>query len=267
MALTFGANLTDRVNIGSAAVIDNLNPFTWFMWLNANTITASRVFACKGLSGTNQKLCGFSGGSGNVIVQVTRASVSTQYITNTTPLSSTGTWYCLAVTFDSGAAAGQVVNIYTGTLTSPLTEATYGTATDGSGGVSSDASSNFFWGNRSNFDLPFQGDIAIGMIFNRALSLGELKSLQWRPRMISGCVDFQILGYNGTGSQPDWSGNGNAGTVTGATQSATHVPLPPPFGMEGGWEGAAVSQSGRTTKNTRSNPLGIRSGMGFRMAA
>jgi hypothetical protein len=51
------------------------------------------------------------------------------------------------------------------------------------------------------------------------------------PRPIAGCVGFWHLGANGVGTQPDWSGNANAGTVTGATVS-DHVPLGPWFGYD-----------------------------------
>ncbi len=236
MSLTFGALTSDRVNLGSGTSIDNLNPFTWFMWIKPTTITANRVLCCKGLTGTNQKFLNISDASGNLSVTVARTS-NTVYTSNSGPLSAAGTWYCVAVVFDSTAGAGNLIHIYTGTLTSILAEVTYGTKTAGSGSVTADASSNFFWGNRSNFDAALQGDFAIGMIFNRALSLGELKEQQFNPTSVSGCVAYNILGWNGTGSQPDWSGNGNPGTVIGATTS-THVPLGSPFGHALAWPGS-----------------------------
>jgi len=69
------------------------------------------------------------------------------------------------------------------------------------------------------------------MYFDRALSLGEIRSLQFHPRVLSGCVLYSHYGFNGTGTQPDWSGKGNSGTVTGATVS-NHVPLGSPFGFD-----------------------------------
>ena len=41
-----------------------------------------------------------------------------------------------------------------------------------------------------------------------------------------------MLGYNGTGTQPDWSGNANSCTVSGATLS-NHAPIGAPFAFNG----------------------------------
>ena len=48
------------------------------------------------------------------------------------------------------------------------------------------------------------------------------------------------------GTQPDWSGNGNSGAVTGATV-ADHVPLGPPFGFDPEWQGITTVAAGGVT--------------------
>jgi hypothetical protein len=79
--------------------------------------------------------------------------------------------------------------------------------------------------NRAAADLSFVGRGAILALFNRVLLLPEIQAWQYRPRNLSGCVGFWRLGSNGTATQPDFSGNGNSGTVTGAT-----VAEDPPLG-------------------------------------
>ena len=72
-------------------------------------------------------------------------------------------------------------------------------------------------------------------VHNTDLALAEIQRQQFRPHPLASTLVFCMLGYAGTGTQPDWSGNGNNGTVTGATV-ADHVPLGA-FGFQG-WPGA-----------------------------
>ena len=238
MSLTFGAGATDNVNIGSGASIDNLDPVTILAWVYVTTLTQNRTIYCKGPSGSFRTLLRLGDGSGNVQMAVLRTAL-TNYITNDAPIAA-DSWRLVAATFDSTAGAGEIANIYVGSLAANAVESAYGTATDGSGTVTDDAANNAFWGNSATVDAPLQGRIAYCAVVDRVMTLAEIQSWQWRPRVVSGCVDFHALGFAGTGTQPDWSGNSNAGTVTGATVS-DHVPLPAPFGWMEEWNGAFVA--------------------------
>ena len=153
---------------------------------------------------------------------VNRSVTSTNYITNNNAITS-GAWNCVAMTWDLGAAAGELVNIYRGTLTVALTECTYGTVTDGSGTAGDDSAAPLtIAGDGTNTGCP--GDYAVYMVCNTVLTLGQLRAWQFSPRRMTTAVDFKHLGFNGTGTQPDWSGTGNPGTVTSMTV-APHVPL------------------------------------------
>jgi len=232
MALTFGGASSDRVEITAASSINDLNPFTIVMWVYPTSLVNNKKLCQKGLFATG----GFfgwnlNGTGGNLETSVRRAGASTSYITNSTPLAITNKWYCVALTYNSAASAGQVHNMYIGDLTTIVSEATYGTATDGSGSTSAQAAGEkLYVGNFGSANQAFPGHIAFFGMWNRELSLGEVQDQQFQPHKTSGNVVFIHLGFNGTSTQPDWSGNGNAGTVTGASQSA-HVPLGPPFGL------------------------------------
>ena len=63
------------------------------------------------------------------------------------------------------------------------------------------------------------------------LSLAEITQHWMRSQNHANSKVLMHVGYNGTGTQADWSGHGNSGTVTGATVSA-HVPLGPQFGFD-----------------------------------
>lgn len=240
-ALTFGAATTDVVNHGSDASLDNLNPFTWAAWIFPTTLTNARIILSKATAGSVGKQFAVNGTAGDVSVRVNRPT-DTVYITNDTPLATTSKWYFIAATFDSAGAAGQVVNIYVGDLTTSLAERAYGTATDGSGTPDAEETVSFAAGNLTPATpaTPLQGRIAWAGVWNRGLSLGELQQQQFRPHKTSGNVLFTHYGFNGTGTQPDWSGTGNSGTVTGATQS-DHVPLGAPFGTDDAAASLAVN--------------------------
>lgn len=231
MALVFGAGATDKVTITAEAGINNLDPFTWLMWVYPTTLTSLRVLLSKGAT---TKVFRLNGTGGNIQVQIARASGGASFITNDTPLSTLDKWYCVAAGVDSSAGAGQMVDIYTGDLTTPLAERAYGTNSNGSGALTDESASDLTLGGSAS--SAFQGRVAVAMIWNRELTLGELIDQQFNPRPTSGCVLYEVMGFNGTGTQPDWSGNAHAGTVTGATVES-HVPLRPPFGRNAGWQG------------------------------
>lgn len=145
----------------------------------------------------------------------------------------------MAGTFTTAGGAGEVVNIYLGDLSTVPTECTYGTATDGSGTVTDDSAANLWVGNNPGGTLAWQGRIAGVHFCDRVLTLGEIQRQWMRFDANANSRIISHLGFNGTGTQPDWSGSGNPGTVTGATV-ANHVPSGAPFGFNLGWQGLQV---------------------------
>jgi hypothetical protein len=266
MALTLGGAASDVINIGSGASLDDLDPFTYLVWLNPTTLTANRVLFRKIQTGV--KILQLSNGSGDLQFAVSRSGAATNYTTNSSPLAATGTWIFLAATYNSAASAGQVHNIYKGTLTAAATECTYATATDGSGGSTTDATGDQSIGGRVGASSAFQGAIAVAAIFNRELTLGEILSWQFDPRVMAGCVAFHHFGFNGVSTQPDYSGRGNAGTVTGATVSA-HVPLKRPFLRRTNYVPVASGGGGGTidSKSGASQTVSTGVGVGASVAA
>ena len=233
MSLTFGGATSDRVDCGTAAAISNLSAWTWCGWVYVTTVTVTshRFFFRKADSSppySNKSARMMT--SGELRVDVERATTSTQYI------ASTGTvvaneWAFFATTYNEAAGSGEVVNIYKGLLTSPAAEVTYSTTTNGSGATIDDSPATLLLGNGESLAQVLPGRMGPQGFFNRVLTLGEIQSWQFDPRMTAGCVGLWYLGDNGTGTQPDFSGNGNSGTVTGATQS-DNPPLPRRWGRQ-----------------------------------
>ena len=237
MALYFNNADTDRVVCGSNAVIDNVNTGSLVIWFNANTIDAAARLMNKGASGAFHRLSSFGAGAGRWFWQMERATTNLDFGVDVANLPNVGAnkWSCIACVWDSGGVDGDQ-RMYGGDLDNPLTEATtYFRQRVGSGAVGDDSGSNLHIGNDEGVVDSFDGDIAILHYFNAHLTIGQLIDQQWHPHKISSTVGLWNL--NGTGTQADLSGNGNNGTVTGATHVA-HVPLRAFFGYTQAFIGA-----------------------------
>jgi len=233
-ALSFGVNPA-RLTVTANSTINTLSAWTVIVWVRPEVLMAGRNIASKHNGISNGWIFRYSGADTTNLQVLADRTVNVSYITNDAPLTGTvGSWVYYAATFNTSASAGQVVNIYKGTLTQLATERTYSVTTDGSGAVVSDSSRNFMFGNRDEvgvYSSSFPGKMAWGMYFNRALTQNEIRSLQFNPRPISGCQIYFQMGYNDTGTQRNLCGpNNNSGTVTTATTSLQHVPLRSPFG-------------------------------------
>ena len=226
MSLFFdGSVATAYVDCGSNAVLDDLGAVTFIAWIKPTDLSVAQGFIGKvgnvDTSGWSARIR--SGGQ----FQITRGRATATMNTTTTDAGLTnGVWSCVAGVLN---ITGGTVKAYAGTLTALVAECA-GTQTVGSGAILTDASLTQRLGARHpGSDGGWDGEIGPVAIFNRALTLGEIQSWQFDPRMMAGCVGFWLLGDNGTGTQPDYSGNGNAGTVTSAIQS-DNPPLARRFG-------------------------------------
>lgn len=226
MSLFFdGSVATAYVDCGSNAVLDDLGAVTFIAWIKPTDLSVAQGFIGKfgnvDTSGWAARIR--SGGQ----FQIVRGRATATMNTTTTDAGLTnGVWSCVAGVLN---ITGGTVKAYAGTLTALVAECA-GTQTVGSGAILTDASLTQRLGARNlESDGGWDGEIGPVAIFNRALTLGEIQSWQFDPRMMAGCVGFWLLGDNGTGTQPDYSGNGNAGTVTSAIQS-DNPPLARRFG-------------------------------------
>jgi hypothetical protein len=218
-SLVLGGASTHSAIKTSPTGMTTLTTLTWIGYVYPTTLTSGRVMWSRRDDGPDGPFFSLSGTGGDVRFVRDHATTDTDYITNNTPLSALNAWRCLAVTFDTGAGAGEFVNIYHGSFAALLAECTYGTATDGTGALTADGGTGTAYrlGNNNGDTTSFQGRIGPAALFNRVLSLGELQSWQYRPRVMAGCVAFHVCGINGTTNVPDWSGNGNLLATTSLT--------------------------------------------------
>lgn len=225
-SLVFGAATSNRVDCGSAAVLDNNTTQTNILWVYPTTLNDFRQFISKYRGSTSVGwFFSLSGSGGNIWTYWERATTDLSFISSNTPLATLNKWYFVAATLDQGANDAKM---YVGDLTTAPVEVTYGTSQAGSGAYGSDAARALFIGNvdATTPAASFQGRIAVAGHWNRVMTLAEIQTHWWRPYCsnTNGCELFVQLGWAGTGSQGDLSGNANSCTVTGATV-ADHAPI------------------------------------------
>ncbi len=227
MALLFDA-ATEQVDHGSDASLDNLVPCTYAVWIYPDTInTSNRKIISKRVNGSNSfewtvtdvfdgsrpesinAGWAHSGGGGN------SASVAN--------VLTVGAWNFEAVTFDGTNAP----RLWHGDLSTIVSEVSYFSQNAPSGGLGDDSSASFVVGRRG-ITTNFLGRIAWLGAWGAELTLGQLKALQFRPRLFEG--NCKLFVHYGPGAV-DLSGLGSNGTITGATV-ADHVPLGPRFGFD-----------------------------------
>lgn len=233
MALTFGGATSNHVDI--TAYTSSPTAFTAIMWHFPTTQTGLRRLWSKinaGETSTIDVQWRF-GDANDIEFEVPRATASAVLITNTG--FATNTWHCHAFTYDESDGN----RIFYGTLTTAMAEAGYASRSAGSGATNTHDDNlrigNFAGGASST--VSYQGRIAFFQFMEERLTLGQIQALQHKSRVVANTKILMHLGFNGTGTQPDWSGNGNSGSVNGATVGS-HVPLGNPFGADSGWMGA-----------------------------
>jgi hypothetical protein len=230
-ALTFAASSSDNVNHGSAAAIDDLpagGVFTAAAWVyRAADQAGTQYVMVKNPSSSAGWTLSVDNidANGQIKGTIRRATLRTSWASSNTGAFDTcrvglNTWTFIAMVYDE--ADSQEMRLYIGTETSPVQEVsaystTGGFNQNGDGAFGSDAAANLIVGRGNTGTESFNGQI--GAVYCRAnkATLTELRAMQANIWATSSAAFLCGLGENGTGSQADLSGNGSAGTVTGAT--------------------------------------------------
>jgi hypothetical protein len=232
MALDFTNNVSDRIECGTAASVSDITKGTIISWVypTASPAALSILMDKRSTGAAGYRFFRYDSAE-KLEFSLDRATdlnvaSKNKYIT-------LNAWQFIALTFDTAGVDGDQA-LFRGTLTADVTEcALYSAQTVGEDPPVSDAAdSNLHVGSSLHDLYSWRGRIAVFAIFSGViLTLAQLKEQQFRPHITGDCVLFLLPGLHGTGTQPDLSGTGNDGTVTGATV-APHVPLFHPFGSD-----------------------------------
>lgn len=228
MALSFTDNSGNNITHGSDASIDNPTSGTLVFWLKlVNTSNTYREFFVKmNASGTLGWVIYRPGSAGSTL-RFEWVGTSTLQIYTAASFLTTN-WMFIAVVFNKSGANGDQ-KMYKGSLTSAAVEATYGTQLVGSGHAT-DAAETFRIGSRDGVNECMGMSLGFLAYYpNVVLSLEQIIAQQFNTDapVVAGCKMFYhygIHGAGGTGTQKDWSGSGNDGTLTGAAK-IDHPPI------------------------------------------
>ncbi|HEU0142905.1 MAG TPA: LamG-like jellyroll fold domain-containing protein [Bryobacteraceae bacterium] len=232
MALQFQSTAA-KVNHGSGASIDGATAWTVCMWVRPAAVSGNGQFMHKQQDGLGHSLYR----DGAQIGGYTSCAGYSYDERISEDVLTAGQWSFVAWTY----SFADKHRIYHGTLGSAPAETPYSiTDNSGSGAPADDSAYPLEVGNYQD-SYPFGGSIAGFQYFRRVLTPAEIRLVWMRP---ANAMLFQPAlwsEYHGTGAQADWSGNGNAGTVSGGATVANHVPLGPPFGWDDATTWAVVS--------------------------
>jgi hypothetical protein len=225
-SLNFTGTGGNNVNHGSDTSLDNLTNLTYLIWIKPNATGQAAGLIAKGVStgGGSRRSLELRNITANAIYGTVDLSTTDAAAESTANAYNANEWTFIGMTYNDTA---KVIKLYSGTLTSPVAEVSYSSTVTGSGTTGSNASNNQFvaaYGSGTSGNP--NAAISWAAIWNRVLTLDEIKQHQFRPfcNRADGCVLFTEYGWAGTGTQADFSGNGNNGTVTGATVT-DHAPI------------------------------------------
>lgn len=226
----------EEVNCASDTSLDNIDPCTTLAWIYPTTAFAefapNRTIFSKGdwVNGHTRLQLHVDDWPDVKMMAFIRGNISALQAQSIVTSSVTANKWSFvgAITDVGGSATDQ--KLFTGDLNTLATEVgSYSLQTAIGGSRITNASADYKLGVGELTAEVFFGLVGIVVTFDAVLSLGQIQQQQFHPHKIPSLVGFWDL--YGTGTQPDYSGNGNNGTVTGATV-ADHVPLGPLFGFD-----------------------------------
>ncbi len=218
---------TNNVNHGAMGGVDWTTFTVGGWWLPTTVTVADRNMWSKGVNGGARLNCRQSSATlGSIRVGWARATTGLAYVTSGGYILANHP-VCVFVTGDQNGAANELVNIYTSDGTGPLTEVGYASRNDGSGAFSSIAAQPFRMNASEVPDAAFSGMAFCTWVFeNRILTLDQMNDLMLNYETGRTMQPDLMCRYgaNGTGRVIDESGNGNHGTITGATPTNAYLP-------------------------------------------
>ncbi len=220
----FGGNSTrdfdainDYVNFGSGTSIDNLATFTWAAWIMPDTEgegTGGMIIAQSQSNITYKEVRTPTTGINRLEGFVGFSSGTNANSISTDSGVTLDVWQFVVMTYDN--SGDKTIRLYVNG-----SEVSYGTQTAGSGTIRDVSAMNVVIGNdETDTANSFDGGIAYVQIFDRVLTVVEMKEIMYHPgSIINGLKLFSPVW--GDSTEVDLSGNGNTGTPSGTTMVAT----------------------------------------------
>jgi len=208
--------LDDLINFGTNVLHDNLGPLTFALWVNPVNGGESNLGFMMAIQNDlgGYKIFRFNNTVAGRTQILIDGSTDISRITNNSGLLPFNKWTFASATW-TGSNLASDVHIYYNAV-----EQSYAVSTSGAG-IVADSGGNLLIGNNTGTTRTFNGQIAYAHVYNRILSIEEMKQIMFYPgSIINGLVSFNPL-LGSASTEPDFSGNKNNGTVTGAIKGTT----------------------------------------------
>lgn len=259
MSRNFNNNSADFIDLGDITGVDfaRLTPWSFLAFFRVeNTTGDNRTIFAKWGSSTQRIF--------KVETDTEAAPASLEFHMNTTVLSRTGnlveldTWYLVAATNNGGGGAGDLIfYLYEMDLTELLNSSQTHPGDPGATTAICEIGVDDGTGSPTN---PFDGDIAHVAYLDRALSSQEIKNFVGNPGrcvMAWRAAGDQVFFHHdlpGESPEPDRSGSGNDGTVTGSPTVGDNPPVAlfPASGGLSSFPIAAAGDGGDAERKRRS---------------
>jgi len=158
------------------------------------------------------------------------------------------TWYFLGI---SHAASGNVTLYLFDMAGTVLDDGLTGSWFD-----DTDPTGEITIGGRATSADPMDGDVAWAGYLQQEITKTEFLEIMRAPRSALRYSPEWLLPLGLGSPEPDWSGKGNNGTVTGST-IGNNPPVAPWFGLDSGWHGAFGAAAGPSGFPIHMSLLGV----------
>lgn len=242
--------------------LEGLTAWTSVLWTKTPaSMTAFRTFACLSKNGVSRTDFASAGGASAGLVriagQVSYTGADAFYTCD--PIIPAATWVCIAITFDSGASAGNFLRLFYGTLTSRLALQTATFVQNPTGAIDTDTGASLDFGDPAWTAIAaHEHTPAKFILYNSRLTDAQIIAHQWDFRIKhAGCVCYYEFGTDGASAVTDLSGNGHNLSTTNSPTVADHVPLGAPFGYMDHSPYIAAAAPGVTGSDNRLLLMGV----------
>ena len=213
MSLSLAQATTDKVIVTNPLTFGAGAAFSYVQWVKQRAAPGGSQGTGKG----GFDFFVFSGGSGLWFAEIGRAGGAAIGTYTNSDLFPDTDWSYIVVTYSEGNG----VRMYRGSFTiAPAILTQSSGSTNGSGNTNSDTGDLWIGNRGSGTSLSPAHDIALVELWPIELTAAQIVA-RWGGSLLTTAPSMRLLlGDNGTGTQPDLSGNGKSGTVTGTTQIA-----------------------------------------------
>ena len=226
-ALDISASIDNKIGLGSNAVLDQLNPLT-FWAIAYKTPGGGHAYGKVVNKGTG------SGGNKewsldndvDLHAEFQRSGANSTAISNNAPLAVAGAWYFICLQFDEGGS--QRIRFFTAREGGLVSEVSYGTVNAGSGTITDDSGDNWNLGNRDDSSRSGRLKFAEFGFHGSVLSVEQMQRIWLDPdkALLYDPLAFGRCGDNELGIVIDETGHGNDGIYSGSTLLLADGPPP-----------------------------------------